>query len=163
MEWGLHCAVLLAQAPAGTALSRRTLAEHYDLPEAYLAKHLRALVAAGILRATPGPRGGYQLAQPAAQVTVLDVLDAVEGAASPFVCQEIRQQGTGAVSPEHCMRPCAIAAAMTQAHRAWRGALHGVTLADLLERVPPAVRDHIRSQLNGPPKPGARPRSEDAN
>ena len=147
VEWGLHCAVLLAQAPEGTVLSRRALAERYGLPEAYLAKHLRGLVAGGILRATSGPKGGYHLAKPAAQITALDVLDAVEGAAPPFVCQEIRQQGTAAVPPEQCTRPCAITAVMAQAHRAWRQSLRGVTLTELAGQVPEAVREKIRAQF----------------
>jgi Rrf2 family protein len=149
VEWGLHCTVLLAQATGGQALSRHALAEHYGLPEAYLAKHLRALAAAGILRAVPGPGGGYQLARPAAQITALDVVDAVEGTASPFTCQEIRQQGTAAVPPEQCTRPCAIAAVMAQGHRAWRETLRGVTVADLIERIPETVREQTRAKLGG--------------
>jgi len=148
VEWGLHCAVLLAQTPAGTALSRRALADRYGLPEAYLAKHLRALVAAGILHAVSGPNGGYQLGKPAAEISALDVLDAVEGAASPFVCQEIRQQGTSALPPEQCTRPCAIAVVMAQAHLAWRASLRGVTLADLVERLPEAVRTKTRGEFS---------------
>ena len=150
VEWGMHCTVLLAQAAGGKALSRRALAEHYGLPEAYLAKHLRALAAAGILRAVPGPGGGYQLARPAAQLTALDVVDAVEGTASPFTCQEIRQQGTSAVPPEQCRRPCAIAVVMAQGQQAWRETLRGVTIADLVERIPAPVREQIRAKLGGP-------------
>jgi Rrf2 family protein len=147
VEWGLHCAVLLAHIPDGTVLSRRTLADHYGLPEAYLAKHLRGLVAAGILHATPGPKGGYFLGRSPGQITALDVLDAVEGTASPFVCREIRQQGSGAVPPEQCTRPCAIAAVMAQAHRAWRESLRGVTIEELASRVPQSVREKNRSKF----------------
>jgi Rrf2 family protein len=141
VEWGLHCAVLLAQAPDGLAVPRRMLAEQYDLPEAYLAKQLQSLVAGGILHAVSGPRGGYRLARPAAGVTVLDVLDAVEGSASPFVCQEIRQRGRVALTPEQCRRPCAIAAVMTQAHQAWRASLRAVTIGELAGRVPRFIRE----------------------
>ncbi|EQD31292.1 BadM/Rrf2 family transcriptional regulator, partial [mine drainage metagenome] len=81
VEWGLHCALLLAEAPAGMPLPRRVLAEHYGLPEAYLAKHLQALTRAGLLNATPGPNGGFRLARPVGEITVLDVLDAIEGPA----------------------------------------------------------------------------------
>ena len=107
-----------------------------------------ALVAAGILHAASGPNGGYQLGKPAAEISALDVLDAVEGAASPFVCQEIRQQGTSALPPEQCTRPCAIAVVMAQAHLAWRASLRGVTVADLVERLPEAVQTKIRSELS---------------
>jgi len=54
VEWAMHTAVLLAQAPEGAWTSRRTIAEFYDLPEPYLAKYLRRLVAAGVLVAPLG-------------------------------------------------------------------------------------------------------------
>ena len=56
----LHSVTLLAQAPRGVAVSRRVLAEHYGLPEPYLAKPLKALVRARILTATSGPSGGFR-------------------------------------------------------------------------------------------------------
>lgn len=147
VEWGLHCLLLLTQAPDGTALSRRALAEHYGLPEAYLAKHLQSLTAAGVLRATSGPKGGYRLARPAAEITVLDVLDAVEGPASPFVCQEIRQQGVMPLPPEQCRRPCAIAVVMAHAQQAWRTSLQAVSLSELAGQVPAPVREKQRARF----------------
>lgn len=148
VEWGLHCALLIAEAPGRAALPRRVLAEHYGLPEAYLAKHLQALTRAGLLHATPGPNGGFRLARPANEITVLDVLDAIEGAASPFVCQEIRRRGTGAAPPEDCLRPCAIATVMAQAHQAWRESLRAVTIDQLVNRVPQALRKRNRAKFS---------------
>ncbi len=68
------------------ALPRRVLADHYGLPEAYIGKHLQALTRAGLLHATPGPSGGFRLARPVGEITVVG---AVESTASPFMCQEI--------------------------------------------------------------------------
>src|SRR5262249_60906635 len=64
VEWALHCSWLLAQAREGDALTARRLAEFYGLPEAYLAKLLKALVRAGLLSATSGPRGGVRAPRP---------------------------------------------------------------------------------------------------
>ncbi len=83
VEWTLHCVTLLALIPSGVTVRREQLAGHYGLPEAYLAKHLQAATKAGILRATSGPKGGYQLARPAADITLLDVIEAIEGNARP--------------------------------------------------------------------------------
>ena len=140
VEWGLHCVLLLAEVPAGVSLPRRFLAEHHGLPEAYLAKHLQALNRAGLLQAMPGPNGGFRLARPAEDISVLGVLDAIEGAVSPFVCQEIRQRGTGAALPEECGRPCAIATVFAQANEAWRESLRTVTIDQLVKRIPQSVR-----------------------
>ena len=147
VEWGLHCATLIAQAPDGAALSRRVLAAHYGLPEAILAKHLQALVRASLLTATPGPSGGFRLARPADRITTLDILEAIDGNASPFLCQEIRQRGTAAVPPEECTRPCAISAVMARAHEAWRNSLREVTVDDLVARVPAHIRSRTRARL----------------
>jgi Rrf2 family protein len=150
VEWGLHCAALIAQVPNGAALSRRVLAEHYGLPEAYLAKHLQALVHAGILTATPGPKGGFRLARAAKQITALDILEAIEGSAPPFLCQEIRQRGTGAALAEECIRPCAISTVMDQAHQAWRDSLRATTLADLVAAVPQRLRTRNQNMFSRP-------------
>ncbi len=149
VEWGLHCTLLLAEVPAGVPVPRRVLAEHYGLAEAYLAKHLQALTRAGLLHATPGPNGGFRLARPATEITVLDVLEAVEGAASPFACQEIRRQGSGAALPEECTRPCAIASVIAQAHSSWRESLRAVTIDQLVERVPKTLRARNRAKFGG--------------
>jgi Rrf2 family protein len=140
VEWGLHAATLLALAPAGQTVRRDALAGHYALPEAYLAKHLQALTRSGVLHATPGPRGGYRLARPAGDISVLDVVEAIDGAAKPFICQEIRQRGASGLSPEECRRPCLIHSVMDDADEAWRSSLRGVSLADLVKGLPSRIR-----------------------
>jgi Rrf2 family protein len=143
----LHSVALLAQAPPGMAVSRRVLAEHYGLPEPYLAKPLKALVRAGILTASSGPNGGFRLARRADDITVLDIVEAVEGTSPPFICQEIRQQGTAALPPAECRSPCAMATMMDRAHEAWRASLRGVTVADLVKGTPKKVRDRNRAEF----------------
>jgi Rrf2 family protein len=142
VEWGLHCTTLLAQAPGGVLVPRDVLARHYGLPEAYLAKHLRSLARADLLHATSGAKGGYRLSRPADKITVLDVVEAIEGTGKPFVCQEIRQCGTGALTPEECRRPCVINAVMSRADQAWRETLQSVTVADLVGRLPARIQKH---------------------
>src|SRR4029450_4691441 len=66
VEWGLHCAVLLAVLPADTPLATGRLAEYHGVPVAYLAKHLQAMSRAGILAAGPGRGGGDRLGGPPA-------------------------------------------------------------------------------------------------
>lgn len=94
-EWLLHCATSLAQLKPGDTASAAQLAQYYDLPAAYLAKQLQALVRAGVLSATTGPRGGFRLARPASEITLLQIVEAVDGTSSPYECREIRQQGRG--------------------------------------------------------------------
>ncbi|MYW89349.1 Rrf2 family transcriptional regulator [Amycolatopsis rubida] len=147
VEWGLHCVTLLGLAPASASVRRDTLAGHYGLPETVLAKHLQAMARAGLLHAVTGPKGGYRLARPVAAITVLDVVEAIEGSAAPFVCQEIRQRGAGALTTRQCREPCAIYAVMNEADQAWRASLRSVTVANLLDRLPPGIRERNQSLL----------------
>lgn len=135
-EWLLHSATALAQLGPGGTASAAQLAEHYDVPAAYLAKQLQVLVRAGLLTATTGPRGGFRLARDPAEITLLELVEAIDGTAPPYRCVEIRQQGRGALPPENCRRTCGIAAKMAAAHQAWRSNLAGVTVADIVASLP---------------------------
>lgn len=132
VEWSLHCCTILALVPADGALPAAALAEFHGVPPAYLAKHLQALSRAGIVESVAGRHGGYRLARPAADVTLLDVVLAVEGDEPAFRCAEIRQRGPAALAVEDYRAPCAIARAMWEAERAWRNQLASTTLGDVL-------------------------------
>ena len=131
VEWALHCCTVLAMVPPDRTLPAAKLAEFHQVPPAYLAKHLQAMAQAGIVASTPGRKGGYRLAKPAADITVLDVVDAVDGQPL-FECTEIRRRGPGAVPAKHYTAQCAIHAAMDRAEQAWRHQLASETIADLL-------------------------------
>jgi Rrf2 family protein len=138
VEWGAHCAVLLAVLPPGTALPTGRLAEYHGVPTAYLAKHLQAMSRAGLLESAHGPRGGYRLARPAAEITMLDVVEAIDGGEPAFQCHEIRRRGPSAVAAREYRLPCAIHQVMNEADAAWREQLARVAIADLAEHV---IRD----------------------
>jgi Rrf2 family protein len=129
VEWSLHCCVVLTAAERPVPAQR--LAELHDVSATYLAKQLQALSKAGLVRSTQGQAGGYVLTRSAADITVLDVVEAVDGTRPAFVCTEIRQRGPLATPPEACGAPCAISRAMTAADDAWRSSLRTVTIADL--------------------------------
>lgn len=145
VEWALHCCAILAGLGPDRYLPTRDLAELHGVPKEYLSKALQALSQAGIVDGTLGPSGGYRLAQPAGSITFLDIVEAVEGKQSSFVCTEIRKnnpcRGSMSAAAAGDGRPCAIARVMWEADRAWRKSLEGVTLTDLaktLEKTVPA-------------------------
>jgi Rrf2 family protein len=148
-EWVLHCAATLAQLDPGSSASTTQLAQYFDLPAAYLAKQLKALVKAGVLGSTTGPQGGFRLARSAAEITLLQIVEAVDGTSPPYECREIRQQGQGALSAAECRSTCILAVKMAEAHEAWRLSLTGVTLADILSALPPSAPDRTRRRLKG--------------
>jgi Rrf2 family protein len=133
VEWTVHCCTILAVLPAGECLSGARLAEYHAVPAPYLAKHLQALTRAGILESVPGPKGGYRLARPAAQISMLEVVEAIDGPEPAFSCTEIRRRGpAGGLPASHYPKPCGIHAAMDRADAAWRREIAGVSIAELM-------------------------------
>lgn len=129
VEWGLHCCVVLSGVEEAAPAAK--LAEFHDVSPTYLAKQLQSLSRAGLVRSAQGQAGGYLLTRPATEITVLEVVEAIDGGQPAFRCTEVRQRGPLAASPESCTTPCGIAKVMDAADRAWRDALAAVSIADL--------------------------------
>ena len=135
-EYVLHSLLWLVDHPE--PVSSLDLADMQGIPAAFMAKLMPRLEKAGLVRAVEGLRGGYQLARPAAQVSVLDVLDATEGRKTLFNCQEIRGRCAlfGNTPPVWAERGvCSIHAAMLRAEQAMHAELAQTTLADLAQSV----------------------------
>lgn len=133
VEWALHCCAILASLPENRFLSTKALAEFHGVPKEYLSKALQALSHVGLVETTLGPSGGYRLAKSTAQITFLDIVEAVEGKVSTFACQNIRANNP-CRSADHCdTKPCAVARVMWEADEAWRSKLRSVRLCDLVE------------------------------
>lgn len=132
VEWVLHCCAILAGLPEGRTLSTKALAEFHGVPKEYLSKALQSLSQAGIVDGSLGPTGGYRLAKAPDEISFLDVVEAVEGRKSTFVCTNIRQNNPCRPADFCDTKSCAIARAMWDADEAWRESLRGVRLSDLL-------------------------------
>lgn len=75
----MRAAIDLATQPGTGLVQLRDIAERQAIPEKYLEQLLRALKTGGVVLATRGSRGGYQLARSAQELSVLDVLQAIDG------------------------------------------------------------------------------------
>ncbi|MGA2965779.1 MAG: Rrf2 family transcriptional regulator [Terriglobales bacterium] len=135
VEWALHCALLLSALPPETCLSAQALAEFHDVPKEYLSKALQALSGAGLVTTSLGPTGGYRLARPAQDISLLEIVEAVEGKRNTFQCSEIRKKGPCAGKARSYSPVCSIAQAMYQADEAWRESLRKKTVADISAQV----------------------------
>ena len=82
---GIHAAVILAGRQNGLVPARQ-LAKGLCASEAHLAKVMQRLVRAGIVASARGPHGGFALARPAGDVTMLEVYEAIEGTVEPAAC-----------------------------------------------------------------------------
>ncbi|RPK33096.1 HTH-type transcriptional repressor NsrR [Streptomyces sp. ADI93-02] len=148
VEWAMHTLLNLDMAGDAPVSSQR-LASAHGLPAAYLNKQLQHLVRAGLLESTAGPKGGFRLAKSLDELTLLDVVQAIEGDATLFQCDEIRCGGKiGELSPPPTAA-CAVKAAMHRADEAWRLALRSQRVSDIRARLDPGheFRDTVRSVL----------------
>jgi Rrf2 family protein len=60
-------------------IASHLIAQARGIPERFLLKVLKPLVSVRVLSSIKGPNGGYRLAKPAAEITMLDVVEAVDG------------------------------------------------------------------------------------
>ncbi|WP_108658470.1 RrF2 family transcriptional regulator [Acuticoccus kandeliae] len=151
VEWALHCGAILAGLPAGRYLSTKALAELHGVPKEYLSKALQGLAHAGLVESTLGPSGGYRLAKPAAEISFLDIVEAIEGKGPTFVCTEIRKNNPCRPADTCETAPCPVARAMWRADKAWRRELAAVSLADIAtavsEEVPAEILEKTRDWI----------------
>jgi Rrf2 family protein len=78
--------VHIASMPDGAVALRSDIAEAQGIPPSFMAKILRSLVRARLLRSSRGVHGGFALAKPASRITLLDVVEAIEGPLSLTNC-----------------------------------------------------------------------------
>lgn len=135
VEAALHICVLVAAAAEDAGLPASQLASFHELAPQSTAKQLQRLAAAGILAGSTGRVGGYQLAKAPAEVTVLDIVVAINGHEPLFKCREIRRKGPCSGKGRRYSARCAIASVMDRADVAWRDVLRQVTLADLCANI----------------------------
>lgn len=120
--YGLRATAQLASAAPGTRLSCSELSRTGQMPERFLLQILRRLVAGGILQSSRGVDGGYCLSRPAGQVTVGDIVQALDDSLEadfPFADQFM---------PSARAR---LTTALQNAARAASGELHKLSMTDL--------------------------------
>jgi Rrf2 family protein len=85
-NYALHTMLYFVSLPPGTTIGVQQLASLQALSPTYLSKILTKLVKAGLVESTPGIHGGYTLTKNKAEISFLDVIQAIEGTASSFHC-----------------------------------------------------------------------------
>ncbi|MFP3896900.1 MAG: RrF2 family transcriptional regulator [Anaerolineales bacterium] len=78
-DYGARGVIYLAKRPPDTVALVGDIASAEDLPSSYLAKIFQNLVKEGILRSHRGAKGGFSLERPAKEITLLEVIEAIDG------------------------------------------------------------------------------------
>jgi Rrf2 family protein len=133
-EYGVRVMVELARHPGDEPVPLAEVADHGGLPLAYLEHLVARLRKAGLVASRRGSRGGYMLARPAAQITMAEVVEALEGSIAPIDC--ISQAPDGSIvcsresSPGHV---CPTKLLWSRVRFSIVSTLRETTLADLLK------------------------------
>lgn len=140
-DYAVRAAVELAAAEStGRPVKGEQLATAQGIPKNFLENILTELRRAGIIRTRRGADGGYQLAQPAAEISVADVLRAVEGplaAVQGIRPDQLAYGGSAEKLPEVWV---ALRASL-------RDVLEHVTLADIAQgKLPSVVKERTRAK-----------------
>lgn len=130
-DYAVRAVLDLARHEGGGRRKSREIAAATAVPPKFLPQILAALVQAGIVLATAGRHGGYRLARPAAEVSLLDVIVAVEPPSLTRACLLKGQP----CAPD---RPCAVHDAWSAAQEALNRQLAVTRFGDLLGGRPPA-------------------------
>jgi Rrf2 family protein len=135
-EYGVRVMVELARRASETpdlVVPLAEIAEHDGMPLAYLEHLVARLRKAGLIDSRRGSRGGYLLARPAEQITMAEIVEALEGSIAPIDC--ISQGPDGKVvcsresDPNHV---CPTKLLWTKVRFSIVRTLEDTTLADLL-------------------------------
>jgi Rrf2 family cysteine metabolism transcriptional repressor len=153
-EYGVRVMVELARRAGGEDGCPVPLAEiaaHDGLPLAYLEHLVARLRKAGLVDSRRGSRGGYMLARPANEITMAEVVEALEGSIAPIECISQAPDGSIVCARESSLdHVCPTKLLWTRVRFSIVNTLRETTLADLLTS-PTLPRD--RSVPAGPTLP----------
>jgi len=124
-EYACLAALALARHRSGDPPMRiREIAEEHGIPERYLVQVLLRMKGAGLVISIRGASGGYRLARPAAQISLGEILTAIDGPEDP---------------PRKALGPAARALAAVWEHvrAAERAVLEGTSVAQVAEQTSP--------------------------
>lgn len=134
-DYAIRTSICLAGEGSGRLLPASDIARRMDVPPRFLPQIMQDLVRAGLVEAAPGRRGGYRLTRAPDEVTLLEVIEAVEG--------DIRRR-TCVLRSDDCApeRACGVHDLFAAAQEALLERLSEATVQDATRRtdIPSGVR-----------------------
>ncbi len=133
-EYAVRCALYLAMQPDGGEITRRQVSEDMRIPLHFLGKIAQQLSHAGIIQITKGAKGGYRLARPASEISLLQVVEAVEGPLDLNLCL---------IHEDSCNRTafCAVHEVWRESQAGLKKTLGSADLASLVTREKRRLRE----------------------
>lgn len=128
-RYGLKAMIDLdTESIGGKCVCLKSIAERQGIPENYLEQIIAILKKSGFVKSIRGAQGGYILNKPSADITVGDILRALEGSLSPVNCVE---SGDAACGTGDC-DTCATKSVWGRIYESLNGVVDSITLEDLV-------------------------------
>ena len=94
-EYGLVCLAYMARKAADEVTAVKEIAEREQFPQPYIQQIFHALCEANIVHAHHGRLGGYSLSRPASEITLRQIVEALEGGTFDVFCEpDVRKEIT---------------------------------------------------------------------
>lgn len=124
-EYGVRAMMHVGSLAEGTVGLKDEIAEAQEIPPSFTAKILRQLVKAGLLRSARGVHGGFALARPPLEISLLEIIEAIEGPIQLTLCSP---------DPENCTlsHDCPVSTVWFEVQRQMTDLLGATTLEALL-------------------------------
>jgi len=123
-EIAIQCLVLLSRMPKGTLITPQPISMTLGSSESYTSKILRTLAKADMLESHRGASGGFSLAREPSDITLLEVVEACEGAIIGNHCREFPD-------PDMLSRTCGFHQAMVEFQEGVKSLLRKWSIEDL--------------------------------
>lgn len=127
VDYGLLAIAYIAGNHGDRVVNTKEIAESYSIPVELLAKILQRLVKVGLITSLSGPKGGYALSISPSEITVAQIINALEGDINILSCSEEDN------SKCYQFDRCNIRTPMQKLEYRIRNLLHKTTLEELLE------------------------------
>jgi Rrf2 family protein len=140
-EYSVRAMLHLASKPSGAVVQIGEISKHWDIPEEFLRKIVQILSKSGLILSHRGAGGGVELAKPAEEISLLEVIEAAEGKLALNKC--LLKVGA-------CPRDawCAVHQVWSEAQQEMKAILRSKSLAELVAQSA-ARRQLLRTKKSG--------------
>jgi Rrf2 family protein len=146
-EYGTLGLLALARRPLGEVAMLEAIAQEEDIPASFLGKIFQSLAKAGLVKSARGSGGGFALLKPAAEITVLEVIEAIEGKIAFQRCLEEKPSCTH-------MAGCGLCGLFSEAQDRVKEVFSRTTIAGLaVKHTPFAAQKFVRSLTSSKRQP----------
>lgn len=128
-DYAFRAVLHLATLPPDTIVNGQTLAEKELIPQRFLLKIMRSLASAGIIKSYRGTDGGFSLAKAAGDITLLAIIEAMEGNVAIHRCLAERS-----ACHKSCTHQCPVHHALQGVQQELLSALANIDFASLVQK-----------------------------